>query len=105
MMIIFLGTFLTVATFAQEITINKMTLESDLEKSYRLETNLTEKVWIDCQSFIQGLRFGEFSEARFVLMGDEDCMDLQERIRLSLDQGQKHCLDVTDSVRWDRACD
>ena len=95
----------SVFTFAEEIKVSKMTKDGELERSFVLRTNLKEKVVIDCQSFIQGLRIGEFESAFTYLLEPEECEGLQERIRSSLKRYQKHCIDVQDDIRSDRSCD
>lgn len=101
--------FLIIAfsSFAQseEIKVSKMTKDGELERSFVLETNLNDKVVIDCQSFIQGLRIGQFEAAYTYLLEPDECEGLQERIRRSLRSYQKHCIDVQDDIRSDRSCD
>lgn len=89
---------------AQEIRVHKMQKDGALERSFVLKTNLTKKVVIDCQSFITGLRIGEFETAVFFLLGIEECEGLQLRIRSSLKKNMAHCIDVQDDIRWDRSC-
>lgn len=89
---------------AAEIKVSKMVKDGDLERSFVLKTNLSEKVVIDCQSFIQGLRVGEFEQAFTYLMDEEECGALQKRISDSLKKRQKHCIDVEDDIRSDRSC-
>lgn len=90
--------------FAEEIRVRKMTQDGELERSYVLKTNLTEKVVIDCQSFIQGLRIGEYENAFTYMLDPEECDGLQSRIRASLKKLQHHCIDVEDDIRSDRSC-
>jgi hypothetical protein len=89
---------------AEEIRVKKMTQDGSLERSYVLKTNLTEKVVIDCQSFIQGLRIGEFEHATTFMMDPDECEALQGRIRSSLKKLQNHCIDVEQDIRSDRSC-
>lgn len=92
-------------THAGEIRVSKMSRDGDLERSYVLKTNLPEKVVIDCQSFIQGLRIGEFENAYTYMMDQEQCESLQQRIKLSLRKLQHHCIDVETDIRSDRTCE
>ena len=89
---------------AQEIRVHKMQKDGALERSFVLKTNLSKKVVIDCQSFITGLRIGEFENAVFYLLGIEECEELQLRIRSSLKKNMAHCIDVQEDIRWDRSC-
>ncbi len=91
-------------THAEVIKVKRMVGERDLERSYVLKTNLNQKIVLDCQSFIQGLRFGEFEEARTVIMDSDECEALQKRIRASLIRLQKHCVDVDQDIRADYTC-
>ena len=84
--------------------VSKMFKDGELERSFVLRTNLPEKVVVDCQSFVQGLRIGEYENAFTYLLNTEDCEGLQNRIRSSLKRFQKHCIDVQDDIRSDRSC-
>ena len=90
--------------FAAEIKVKKMTKDGELERSFILKTNLEEKVVLDCQSFIQGLRIGEFEEATTFMLDQEDCDSLQARVKGSLRKLQNHCIDVEDDIRADYSC-
>lgn len=89
---------------AEEIRVTKMIRDGQLERSYVLKTDLREKVVLDCQSFIQGLRIGEFETAHTILLDERECSALQERIRSSLKKYQNHCIDFDQDIRSDRAC-
>lgn len=89
---------------AGEIRVKKMTQDGALERSFVLKTNLSQKVVIDCQSFIQGLRIGEYEEAFTYLLDPEECQGLQRRIKASLRKFQNHCIDAEDDIRNDRSC-
>jgi hypothetical protein len=89
---------------AHEIKISKMINDGVMERSFILKTNLTEKVVIDCQSFIMGLRIGENENASFHLLDPDECENLQRRMRLSLKKKMFHCIDITDGIRFDRSC-
>jgi hypothetical protein len=90
---------------ATEIKVRKMVRDGDLERSHVLTTNLKEKVVLDCQSFIQGLRIGVYEQAYTFLMDPQDCDDLTLRIRSSLRKFRNHCIDVDEDIRSDRSCD
>ena len=92
------------SAFAEEIRVKKMERDGDLERSFVLKTNLKEKVVLDCQSFIQGLRIGEFENAYTFFIEQEECLSLQGRIRNSIRKSQQHCIDVDSDVRADYAC-
>lgn len=89
---------------ADEIQVSKMTKDGELDRSFVLKTNLPDMVVIDCQSFVQGLRIGQFESAHTYLLDPEECEGLQQRIRSSLRRFQKHCIDVQDDIRSDRSC-
>lgn len=89
---------------AAEIRVKKMMKDGQLDRSFVLKTNLTEKVVIDCQSFIQGLRIGENAEAHTFMLDEQDCESLQSRIKGSLQKKREHCIDVEDDIRADYVC-
>lgn len=89
---------------AEEIRVKKMSQDGQLERSFILKTNLAEKVVIDCQSFIMGLRIGEYEQAFTYMMGDQECDELQQRIRASLKRAQQHCIEVDEEIRGDHSC-
>lgn len=91
-------------TQATEIQVKKMLRDGDLDRSFVLKTNLTEKVVLDCQSFIQGLRIGEYENANTFMLGPDDCEALQARVRLSLKKFQNHCIEVEEEIRSDYTC-
>lgn len=91
-------------TFADEIRVSKMRQDGELERSLVLTTNLPQKVVLDCQSFIQGLRIGEYEEAFTYLLDPWECEELQKRVKSSLRKRQEHCIDVGDEIRSDRTC-
>jgi len=103
-----LATFVLAFLFdgnAAEIKVRRMQRDRDLERSHVLVTNIKEKVALDCQSFIQGLRIGEFEQAYTFLLESQDCEDLTLRIKSSLKKFRSHCIDVQDDIRSDRVCD
>lgn len=88
-----------------EIKVRKMLRDGELERSHVLVTNLSEKVVLDCQSFIQGLRIGVYEDAYTFILDPQDCDDLSLRIRTSLRKLRNHCIDVEEDIRSDRSCD
>lgn len=95
---------LSFSSIASEIKVKKMLKDGELERSFVLQTNLPEKVVLDCQSFIQGLRIGEYESAMTYLLMPEDCEGLQDRVRASLKKWKNHCIDVDDDIRSDYTC-
>ena len=91
-------------TIADEIRVSERKQDGELERSFVLTTNITQKVVLDCQSFIQGLRIGEFEEAFTYLLDPWECEELQNRVKSSLRKRQEHCIDVEDEIRSDRTC-
>jgi len=90
--------------FSFELKISQMYSETDMDRSFILRTNYPEKVALDCQSFIQGLRFGEKEEAHFFLLDPEECESLLLRIHTSLKSSLLHCIDVEREIRSDYSC-
>lgn len=93
------------SALATEIKVNKMLRDGDMDRSFVLKTNLPEKVVIDCQSFIQGLRIGEYEAAHVYMMDPDECEGLQSRVRSSLKKSRHHCIDAEDDIRADYICD
>lgn len=91
-------------SYAGEIIVKKMTRDGELERSFVLRTNLTEKVVLDCQSFIQGLRIGEKETAFTYMLDPDECEFLQDRVKKSLRKFQNHCIDVEEDIRADYSC-
>lgn len=89
---------------ASEIRVKKMTKDGDLDRSFILKTNLNEKVVIDCQSFIQGLRVGEYEQAHTFMLDEQDCDGLTARIKASVQKKREHCIDVEEDIRADYVC-
>lgn len=101
-----LGLFLFVTSvFADIIKVKGVKADGELERSLVLTTNLPEKVVLDCQSFIQGLRFGEGADATVLMMEEWECGELQGRVKNSVRRFQKHCIDIeADTIRSDYSC-
>lgn len=89
---------------AAEIRVKKMTRDRELDRSHILKTNLQEKVVLDCQSFIQGLRVGEYENAHTFLLDEADCDGLTKRIKASVQKKREHCIDVEEDIRADYIC-
>jgi hypothetical protein len=102
--IFLLLSFFCLGLHAEEIKIRKMKQDGALERSFQLTTNLQQKVFLDCQSFIQGLRIGEFESAQTFLLAPDECEALTKRVQLSLLKFQKHCIDVDQEIRADYPC-
>lgn len=95
----------SVNAFTYEIEVSKMKTTSGMQRSFDLTTSLKEKVILDCQSFIQGLRIGDEPGKEVVYMLDpNECQDLYNRIRGSLRFFRHHCMDVEDVIRSDYSC-
>lgn len=90
--------------YANVVRVKKISREPQMDRSYVLTTNLPQKVVLDCQSFIQGLRIGEYEQAQVFMMDPDECMDLQDRIRKGIRRSQDYCIDVDDEVRSDYIC-
>jgi hypothetical protein len=104
---IVLGLILVLSIFevyATEIKVKKMIKDGDLDRSFVLKTNLQEKVVIDCQSFIQGLRIGEYEEAQTYMLDPEACEGLQSRVSVSLKKRKSHCIFVEEDISSDYEC-
>lgn len=103
-LLLLLALIFSLSATSEEVKVKKMLQDGDLERSFVLETSLKEKVVLDCQSFIQGLRIGEQGDAIFFMMDPNECESLQERVMSSLKRHQLHCIDVDSEIRSDYAC-
>jgi hypothetical protein len=92
------------SAISEEVRVKKMLKDGELERSFVLKTNLQEKVVLDCQSFIQGLRIGEYEDAIVFMMDPDGCTDLQQRIRSSLRKLKHHCIVVENDIKSDETC-
>lgn len=91
--------------FTMEIKVDDWKRDRDMDRSIELITqSVGEKVTLDCQSFFQGLWFGEYEEAKVVTMGADQCMGLMDRIKKSVRAGSSHCVVVSDEVNKDYRC-
>lgn len=76
-----------------------------MERSIELITqSLERKVTLDCQSFIIGMWFGQFEEARVLLMDADRCMNLMGRIKQSIKSGRSHCIEIDEGIKKDYLC-
>lgn len=90
---------------ALDIKVSRLSSEGGMERSFILKTNLSEKVVLDCQSFMQGLYIGPRNNNNFSFLDPEQCESLHSRIKQSLSNHQRHCLDVENKeVRADYSC-
>lgn len=92
------------STLAFEIKVSKMTPDREMERAFVLKTSLPEKVTLDCHSFLQGLRIGEYDSPDFYMLEAYECEELHFRIKDSLKRRQKHCIDVEEDIRADYSC-
>jgi hypothetical protein len=101
-----LGLLLLISFYAPaaEIRVKKMTQDRELDRSFILRTNIPEKVVLDCQSFIQGLRIGEYESAHTYMLNPEDCEGLQQRVKSSLRKFKNHCIEVEEDIVSDDTC-
>lgn len=95
---------LSTTALPEEIKVNKMSPDGELERSFVLATQLPDKVVLDCQSFVQGLRIGEQDQAVFFIMDSDECEAMQDRVKGSLKRRQFHCIDVDHDIRSDYSC-
>lgn len=78
---------------AAEVVVSKMSRTPGYTDRYDLKTSLDEKVVLDCQSFIQGLLFGENGESG-VMLQEWECDELIVDMKKSLSRRKTHCLEV-----------
>lgn len=93
------------SALALEVKVSHLSSEPQMDRSFVLKTNLTQKVILDCQSFLQGLYIGPRSGGDFSMLDPDECHGLYLRIKESLKSRSKHCLDVEDqTIRSDFSC-
>lgn len=86
---------MTSAAYSFTLKVDDWKKNRDMDRSIVLFTQtIAEKTTLDCQSFIQGLWFGEYEEAYVVLMDPDQCMGLLSRIKTSITRGSSHCIEV-----------
>jgi hypothetical protein len=95
---------MTSAACAMNIKVHGYEQEPHIERSILLRTNLEQKVALDCQSFINGLRIGEFDDASYFMMDPNECDYLLERIKKSVREKRNHCLEVESDIENDYSC-
>lgn len=95
---------LSATAFGAELKISGMTLVPQMDRSFDLKTQYEEKIVLDCQSFIQGIRVGEKGEAKVFMMGAWECEELASHIHSSVEKGQSHCVQVEKDVGPDYVC-
>jgi len=81
---------------AFELRVSKMN-KTHLPLKWSLETNMDEKISLDCQSFIQGLLFGVYEEDA-IMLNEWECDELKEGMKKSLGKKKHHCI-VIDTDR------
>lgn len=89
---------------AEEIKVSGMKVVSGMDRSFTLKTNFNEKVVLDCQSFIQGLTFGEGEASALYMLGADECESLYINMNNSLKKNKKHCIEIDSEVRSDYVC-
>jgi hypothetical protein len=97
-------TVLSLSAPALEVKISRMKVLPGLERSFLLETSLSERVVLDCQSFLQGLFVGQGEQEFYIMLEPYECEELSSRMKKTLRKRQKHCLDLEEYLRADYAC-
>lgn len=78
---------------AFEVKVSRMKKVSGYTQRYDLKNSLNEKVFLDCQSFVQGLEFGAPGE-NVVMLAEWECDELIVDMKASHSQFKKHCLEI-----------
>jgi len=78
---------------AAEIEVSRMNRVSGYSERYDLKTSLNEEVVLDCQSFIQGLLFGQLGESA-ILLQEWECEELTQGMKKSFRHLKTHCLEI-----------
>lgn len=78
---------------ALEIRVKSMKKSAGFDRKYDLKTSIDEKVTLDCQSFVQGLFFGQVGES-VIMLQEWECADLVSDMKRSHLHLKKHCLNV-----------
>lgn len=100
----FIILFSSIEAFTEQVKVSAMSPDGEMDRSFVLTTSFPEKVVLDCQSFIQGLRIGEQEQATFFIMDPNDCEGMQNRVHNSLILNQLHCIDVDQDILSDDTC-
>jgi hypothetical protein len=74
--------------FAQEVKVSRMMRDGDLERSYVLKTNLPLK----------------YEAASTILLDEQECDGLSQRINSSMKKGLKHCIEIDEIISSDFSC-
>lgn len=95
--IVFLTLLNTAAAY--EIQVGRMKKSAGYSERYDLKSTHSEKVVLDCQSFVQGLLFGPVGETALMLQ-EWECDDLITEMKKSHRSFKRHCLqlDLEQSV-------
>lgn len=97
-------TFLVTSALGFELKVSGMMLEPEMNQSFELQTNHTNAVTLDCQSFLQGLYLGPRNSTNIIMLDAWECEELFHRIDGSLKADRPHCLDVEGVIRADYSC-
>ncbi len=89
---------------ADVLTVASMKNEPQMDRSFFLKTQLSDKVLLDCQSFLQGIYIGPRDGGAFYMMEPDECESLYHRIRASHRKFKKHCIEIEEAVNSDEAC-
>jgi hypothetical protein len=89
---------------ADVLSVSSMKNEPQMDRSFFLKTQLTDKVLLDCQSFLQGIYIGPRDGGAFFMMEPDECESLYNRIRGSHRKFKKHCIEIEDAVNADETC-
>lgn len=95
---------ITLPAMADVLKVSGMKNEASMDRSFILRTQLSDKVLLDCQSFLQGIYIGPRDGGAFFMMEPDECEALHNNIRGSLRKLKKHCIEIEDSVNSDEAC-
>jgi len=97
-------TFLVTHAMGFELRVTDMKLEPEMNQSFELETNHSNPVTLDCQSFLQGLYLGPRQSTDIIMLDAWECEELFHRIDGSLKAQRPHCLDIEGVIRSDYSC-
>ena len=78
---------------AVEIKVKRMNRTAGFDQRYDLKTSITDKVALDCQSFIQGLLFGDLGEG-VIMLQEWECEELLTDMKKSFHRFKPHCIEV-----------
>lgn len=90
---------LVLSTYAHADWINKMPvndyLRTDLDFVYEVKTDKYDKILLDCQGFVKGMRFYyNNQEERLVYMDEDLCEEVNQFLQTSKDSKQPVCLEL-----------